>query len=872
MRIVKKIIIWTFSVLFLLIGSGILLAWIFEDEIHLYAIRELGKKLNARIEVNETELSFFKSFPKVNVELKDLRINAEESQDPDDFIQVDRAAFQVNFWSFFSERYEIAGVKLYNPDVRMILRADGKWNFADVFRQEPSLDPKEGNDVIFALQKVKLYGGRYAYVDEAAGTSIRLDSIDLGLSGDLSGKSSDVECDFRFFFDHWRAGNIKYVDRRWVNADLDVLADYAENPSYRINSADVHFAALALDVTGMVEQKEGGVWLDLEYTTNENTFDSFLSMLPGKWLDTGRKYEYGGDFRLAGWVRGMAGKGQAPDCFADYSVRRGTFQYVGYDSKVTEANVKGAFLYKPKTPQMSYFKVDQMQALLNGKEMHGNVSYTNFEDPELDLAAFGEILMQDIRDFYPSFADKSELSGRMFVDVKAKGKIQDFKGRNYNAISAAGTVRMDTINIIDPRLAQPVRGLTGEVRVDNSKIHVLAMVGEIGTSDFDFNGQITQYLPRFFNKESAVVAEVRLKSRNLNLNEFLEKNGPVPGAVAEKDKVYDLELPQWLNLHADAQIGHFELAKFSADSLRGDFTMENQRFIVPSLRMKTLEGDVDIGVKMRVQDPNNAHVELTAKANGVNIKKTLGTFDQLAAFALVEENLSGEFSGNVFVKGTLDRRLRLREESIASHGDYEIKNGRLVNFEPLEGLAGFVKLEKLRDIHFSDVQSSYRVEDKYVYLPDLEVQANEYNLHVSGRHGFDNSLDYRVAVEMPRREAKGSKSSEVQEWIDESEPDAIRVVIPIRVTGTVDNPKFSLDGQYVKNSVKQEFKNQKEDLANAYQKETDDLFGKQDNTNVQDWIIEEGKDTTGQNNVGNFFKKIKNPFKKKADPTNPSEE
>jgi hypothetical protein len=506
--------------------------------------------------------------------------------------------------------------------------------------------------------------------------------------------------------------------------------------------------------------------------------------------------------------------------------------------------------------------VDQLEANLNGKAVNGLFTYTNFEDPSIKLEAEGEIRMEDIRDFYPDFAEQSELTGKMVLNVKANGQMADFKGRNYSAVTASGKMLFEDIHIKDPRLSQSISGLNGNVEVDNHQILIQHLAATVGSSDFDATGKIVRYLPALLVKGEPLQAQVRLRSKHLNLNEWIQDKGPVPGAVAEVDKVYSLSMPTWLQLEADARIGHFELAKFKADSLRGQIVMRDQRLTIPEISMRTLDGEVQMALNLKTtEDGTHAGVEMQVEARSIDIKQTLSSFDQLAAFALVRDNLSGDFSGSVFVKGTIDQRLLFDEESLVSYGDYAIQDGRLVDFKPLEGLAGFVKLEKLRDIRFSDVNSSYRVEQKFVYLPDMQVVANDYTLSVSGKHGFDNSLDYHVAVELPKHEARKSKSQEVQSWIDEGDGEAIKVVIPIRVTGTVDNPKFSLDGKYVRNSVKKEIQEQKEEIAQAFKKETEEYFGKQDNTNVQDWIIEEGKDTTTK--PVPLLEKLKNPFAKK---------
>ena len=69
MKRFKKILKWSAISLVSLILLLVFLGYLFEDRIHLYAIKELGKALNARIEVRETNVSFLRSWPSVRVEL-----------------------------------------------------------------------------------------------------------------------------------------------------------------------------------------------------------------------------------------------------------------------------------------------------------------------------------------------------------------------------------------------------------------------------------------------------------------------------------------------------------------------------------------------------------------------------------------------------------------------------------------------------------------------------------------------------------------------------------------------------------------------------------------------------------------------------------
>ena len=152
MKRLRKVLVWAPGSLVGLLLVLIALGYIFEDKLHLLAIRELGKSLNARIEVDETEVSFLKSWPKVRVELQGLRINPVNENHPYDVIAIDNAQFTIDFWSIFSDKYQISGVNLREPNFTLSVDEEGSMNIADMF--QPPVDstatPEDSSALVFA--------------------------------------------------------------------------------------------------------------------------------------------------------------------------------------------------------------------------------------------------------------------------------------------------------------------------------------------------------------------------------------------------------------------------------------------------------------------------------------------------------------------------------------------------------------------------------------------------------------------------------------------------------------------------------------------------------------------------------------------------
>ncbi len=858
-RRIRKIVFWFGGILGGLVLALFILGYFFEDKIHLLAIKELGKALNARIEVEDTDVSFVRSWPDVHVELEGVTINPISFTDNYDVIGLESAHLTINLWSFFSDNMEIHSVRLVEPAADLRRNADGQWNLADLFQPPRDSTKTDTSLVNFDLEDIIVTRGSLRMEDDYDARLIKVDSIHLELDGDFNAKSTHFDTEIALHINQWKDGKMNWVRDKHLVSDLRIDTELGDNAAYRIRESTVKVAAVEMNLGGEILEEGSDFRLNLAYSTSRNDFDAFMSLLPGGLLDTGREYEYDGEFKLHGWVRGLAGRTERPQVYTEYSVKNGAFHYVDYESRLTDVGFTGSCLIAE--PAESYFKCENLSASLRGKPVTGNVHYANFADPSLDLKVNGDVALEDVREFYPDFAENSQLNGQVSVNLEVKGRVKDFEQKNYQAVKAKGGLKMAEVRVADERLAHPLERLNGTVKVDNSHIQVDELKGLVGQSDFALRGSITNYLPWFFGENERLRGNVELQSASLNLDDWLLEDSGEENT--NDDDRFAFHFPENVDIDVRTRIDEFHFAQFDAKAVDGRCRLFNRRLHLDQLNMRSLSGSISLTGEIHAVRDDLCRFQMDALVNDIDINATFRTFNQLAAFALVEENLFGSFSGDLHLAGDLNQYLDLDPESLYSYGDVQLKEGRLVDFEPLEGLAGFVKLSDLKDIQFSDVSTSFRVERTYFYIPQLSVTANRYQLDVSGQHGFDNTLDYHVAVEMPRKEARRSSSEEVMSLVAIEPEERARIVIPVHITGTADEPRYALDGNFVKESVGRKVEQEKEELRDAFATEVEEEFGGTDTFAVSDLIEVDGEPTDSTDKVGQFLKKLKNPLKKK---------
>lgn len=174
---------------------------------------------------------------------------------------------------------------------------------------------------------------------------------------------------------------------------------------------------------------------------------------------------------------------------------------------------------------------------------------------------------------------------------------------------------------------------------------------------------------------------------------------------------------------------------------------------------------------------------------GVQADKLVSAFAPKAAGAL-----SGTLALTAGVNG---RGVATLKRNLTGNGTFAVANGILSGEGFMPTLAAFLGINELRLLRFSKLGGTYLIKDETVSL-DARLDGSDAKLAAIGRVGFDKTMDMgidlRLAPALTGRIARGSVASYVTDkegWGS----------VPLRVTGMVNKPAFSLDAAKVRGRV-----------------------------------------------------------------------
>jgi hypothetical protein len=147
----------------------------------------------------------------------------------------------------------------------------------------------------------------------------------------------------------------------------------------------------------------------------------------------------------------------------------------------------------------------------------------------------------------------------------------------------------------------------------------------------------------------------------------------------------------------------------------------------------------------------------------------------------------------------------------------EIKQGELNNYEPLMGLSKFADVNDLKNLRFSELKNTLSIKNRTITIPEMAIKNNALNLSISGKHSFDNFVNYSVKLalsELLQKKRKvqpnefGEEDAKTKSW-----------TVYINIEGPMDNLKYSFDRKGVKQQLQQEVTAEKQAIKEVLKEE-----------------------------------------------------
>jgi subtilisin-like proprotein convertase family protein len=416
----------------------------------------------------------------------------------------------------------------------------------------------------------------------------------------------------------------------------------------------------------------------------------------------------------------------------------------------------------------------------------------------------------------------------------------------YEDFKTEGEVKLDDFVFVSSDLPQAVLINNTIMNFTPQYLQLKSFECTIGQSDFNLSGKIENYLAYVF-KDETIRGDFNFYSSNINANEFLTEEEETTPQINESEVKQDsvsqamtdtsetvmtvFEVPGNINFILRSEIDHILYDKLDIDNLKGTILIKDSKVNLDGLVMNLLDGYVGVDGEYNTQDMDKPKINMGLDIRDMEIQNAVNSFSMLDSLAPILKNCKCKISLKFNYFGLLDSTMYPVLNSIDGYGRLQSDNIQIINVKTFDKIANLIKLNGKFNNSFEDINISFYIKDGRIIVEPFEIKSDGIKMKIGGAHGLDQTMDYNIALTIPREKFGSAANAVVDNMIAEAAKKGIKinpgenVNLKVRIYGDINDPKIGLTkddsdnaAEKLKEQIKEELKKKgKEEIAKQAQ-------------------------------------------------------
>ncbi|MBX7094979.1 MAG: hypothetical protein K1X56_09665 [Flavobacteriales bacterium] len=838
----KRILKWS-GITFLLLFVFVLIApFLFRDKIFALIKEQINNNLHGKFECEDYSLTLISTFPNFTMELKKVSLTGEKEFEGVKLIDAETIIVSVDLYSvLWGDQIDIREVGLKNTDLNVIVLENGKANY-DIAKSD-STKVAEGVDTSetkFAL-KVRSYyleNTNITYDDRAGDMYARIVNLNHHGEGDFTQDEFDFKTTTTADTLDFIYGGVPYMKNTKVDSKFDFAMDM-KNSKYTFMPDDyVKLNELELGFDGFVAMPSSDIDMDINFATVKTEFKNIYSLVPAIYTADYNSIKFGGKAEVKGKLSGVYSEKSMPGFNVDLLVENGSFQYPGLPKSATGIYVKGNVNSKGD-PSMDDIVVDipTLKSNLGGNQLEAFLHLAHpMTDPAIKAGLKANFNLATLKDVVP-VSSGTVLTGLIDSDVQIDGRMSSIDKGEYEKFKAEGSIVAKELVYNDTSMGYPTNIKIMDFRFNPQYLELASFDATVDKTQLLANGKIDNYLA-YFLKGETLKGTFNVSSPELDFGSLMGSSeetvaaqpapaaDPVPATATSESYVF--EVPKNIDFVLSSNFGKVRYPNYAGkpeivlDNVGGNIIMREGVMSLDKLHLNTLEGSVMMNGVYDSRNPLEPLVDFDFDISNMDIKKASETFNTIEKLAPIASKCTGKFSTKMKFNTHLNNKMEPLYNTMNGNGTLSTKSIYIEGFAPLNKLAEKLKISKLSKQNIQDVNLNYTFKDGRVFVDPYDIKVNNYKTTIAGSTGFDQTLDYKMDMAIPRSEFGAAANETLNGLMAKANAKAgttieVGDIVNVRatITGTVTDPKIETDlksqTQDLKNEIKEQVKEKVEE-------------------------------------------------------------
>lgn len=385
------------------------------------------------------------------------------------------------------------------------------------------------------------------------------------------------------------------------------------------------------------------------------------------------------------------------------------------------------------------------------------VTLTDLDHPVMTCDIRADVDLKNLNNILGSNAVEFT-KGSSKVDITFRGPVMP---GDTAAIRINGTVSIKgaDINYIPRNL--PFTNSSGTIQFDDNDVYVKDLKTTAANSPVVMNGGIKNFMSLIDKSPEKINLNWNISSSKLNLGDFIAYLGKQSSRSKPKKNISALikQIDRMLEdgtvdlqLKADRLI----YKKFDASNVAANLQLGNNLIALRRVAVQHAGGTIIMNGTI-TENPAGNLFTVTTNMNNVNVPVIFKAFDNFEQDGITDKNIKGRLDADVKITGLITSRAGLADNSLKGAVDFNMKEGELIDFEPIEKISAAALNNKgVSSVRFADLKNKLDINGSAIKVNRMEIRSSLFTMFVEGLYDMKKGTD--LSIQVPLNNLTKSKS------------------------------------------------------------------------------------------------------------------
>lgn len=441
---------------------------------------------------------------------------------------------------------------------------------------------------------------------------------------------------------------------------------------------------------------------------------------------------------------------------------------------------------------------------------------------DFDGAVKGNFTLDNVKQF-TELEPGTSLTGLLNADIKFAGNKTAIDKGEYDKINTSGTASLSNVKYISPDYPGGVSITSTALSFNPSNVTLTKLNGNFMQSNFNANGVLNNLIGYALRNENLQGA-INIDIDRMNLNDWMGTTESTAASTASNNTPTTgsepFLVPAGLDLSLKAKAGKVTYDKVEYNNINGTLLLANETVHLQNVQASALDGTMAFnGSYSTKENKKDPAINISYDVKNIDIQKAFYSFNTVKQLMPAGQFLAGKLSSQLSMNGHLKGDMMPDLSTLSGKGNMLLLEGVLKKFAPLEKIANTLQIAELQSITIKDIRNSFEFANGKVLVKPFTIKVKDIEMQIGGTHGLDQTIDYIVAMKVPRKYLGTQGNNLVNGLVTQANNKGVPVKIGemvdlnIHMGGLMSNPTIKTDLKEVAGDAVQELKQQAQDFA-----------------------------------------------------------